>query len=89
MQRWDQHQIIQKYCPVVDEVSTMECLVNGWISQYKEYQVLIDVDNIDYYKSLHTEWLKHFEFFQFDFGLAMSMVRKGEGWKNKLKYRDE
>ena len=83
------HYLIQKYCPVADEVSTIECLVNGWISQYKEYQVLIDVDNIDYYKSLHTEWLKHFEFFQFDFGLAMSMVRKGEGWKNKLKYRDE
>ena len=83
------HYLIQKYCPVADEVSTIECLVNGWISQYKEYQVLINVDNIDYYKSLHTEWMKHFEFFQFDFGLAMSMVRKGEGWKNKLKYRDE
>lgn len=82
------HQIIQKYCPVVDEVSTMECLVNGWISQYKEYQVLIDVDNIDYYKSLHSEWLKHFEFFNYDFGLAMSMCNK-DGWKNKLKYRDE
>ena len=82
------HQIIQKYCPVVDEVSTMECLVNGWISQYKEYQVLIDVDNIDYYKSLHSEWLKHFEFFNYDFGLAMSMCNK-DGWKNKLRFRDE
>ena len=82
------HFLIEKYCPVVDEISTMECLVNGWISQYKEYQVLIDVDNIDYYKSLHTEWLKHFEFFNYDFGLAMSMCNK-EGWKNKLKYRDE
>ena len=82
------HFLIEKYCPVVDEISTMECLVNGWISQYKEYQVLIDIDNIDYYKSLHTEWLKHFEFFNYDFGLAMSMCNK-EGWKNKLKYRDE
>ena len=82
------HFLIEKYCPVVDEISTMECLVNGWISQYKEYQVLIDVDNIDYYKSLHTEWLKHFEFFNYDSGLAMSMCNK-EGWKNKLKYRDE
>ena len=82
------HLIIQKYCPVVDEIPTLECLVNGWISQYKEYQVLINVDNIDYYKSLHTEWLKHFEFFNYDFGLAMSMVTK-DGWKNKIKYRDE
>ena len=83
------HLLIQKYCPVVDDIPTLECLVNGWISEYKEYQVLIDVDNIDYYKSLNKEWVQHFEFFQFDFGLAMSMVKKGEGWKNKLKYRDE
>ena len=31
--------------------------------QDKEYQVLINVDNIDYYKSLNKEWLQHFEFF--------------------------
>lgn len=82
------HLIIQKYCPVVDEIPTLECLVNGWISQYKEYQVLIDVDNIDYYKSLHTEWLKHFEFFQYDFKKVMDMVKK-DGWKKKIEYRDE
>ena len=26
-----------------------EALKNGWISEYKEYQVLIDVDDIDTY----------------------------------------
>lgn len=81
------HLLIQKYCPVVDDISTIECLANGWISEYKEYQVLIDVDNIDYYKSLNKEWIEHFEFFQYDFGLAMSMVNK-DGWKNKIKFRD-
>ena len=81
------HLLIEKHCPEVDNVSTIECLVNGWISEYKEYQVLINVDNIDYYKSLHKEWLQHFEFFQYDFKLAMSMCNK-EGWKNKLAYRD-
>ena len=82
------HLLIEKYCHVVDEITTMECLVNGWISQYKEYQVLIDVDNIDYYKSLHSEWLKHFEFFQYDFGKVMDMVKK-DGWKKKIEYHDE
>lgn len=82
------HLLIQKYCPVVDTISTMECLVNGWISEYKEYQVLLEVDNIDYYKSLNREWLQHFEFFQYDFKLAMSMYNK-DGWKNKIKYRDK
>jgi superfamily II DNA or RNA helicase len=81
------HLLIQKYCPVVDDISTIECLANGWISEYKEYQVLLDVDNIDYYKSLNKEWIEHFEFFQYDFGLAMSMVNK-DGWKNKIKFRD-
>ena len=83
------HFLIEKYCPVVDDIPTIECLANGWISEYKEYQVLLDVDNIDYYKSLNKEWIQHFEFFQYDFGLAMSMVKPKVGWQNKIKFRDE
>lgn len=81
------HTLIEKYCPIVDCIPTIECLVNGWISEYKEYQVLIEVDDIQEYKNLNKEWIEHFEFFQYDFGLAMSMCNK-EGWKNKLAYRD-
>ena len=83
------HFLIQKYCPVVDDIPTIECLANGWISEYKEYQVLLDVDNIDYYKSLNKEWIQHFEFFQYDFDLAMSMVKPKVGWQNKIKFRDK
>ena len=80
------HVIMQKYCPIVDNISFLECLANGWVSEYKEYVVLIDVDDIEEYKSLNKEWTEHFEFFQYD--LAMSMVKKSVGWKNKLTYRD-
>ena len=83
------HVIIQKYCPIIDYVSFAECLANGWVADYKEYIVLIDVDDIQTYKNINKEWIEHFEFFQYDFKLAMSMVKPGEGWKNKLKYRDE
>ena len=83
------HIIMQKYCPIIDNVSFYECLANGWVSDYKEYIVLIDVDNIDEYKALNKEWVEHFEFFNYDFNLAMSMVKPGIGWKNKLRYRDE
>ena len=83
------HIIMQKYCPIVDNISFMECLANGWVSEYKEYLVLIDVDNIEEYKALNKEWTEHFEFFQFDFNKAMSMVKPNVGWKNKLAYRDE
>ena len=83
------HVIMNKYCPIVDNVSFMECLANGWVSEYKEYLVLIDVDDIQEYKNLNKEWTEHFEFFQFDFDKAMSMVKQGVGWKYKLAYRDE
>ena len=82
------HIIMQKYCPIVNVVSFAECLANGWVADYKEYIVLINVDNISEYKALNKEWTEHFEFFQFSFDLAMSMVKPGTGWKNKLAYRD-
>jgi len=82
------HIIMEKYCPVIDRITFAEALVNGWVSDYKEYVVLIDVDNINEYKSMNKEWMEHFEFFQYDFNLAMSMVKPNVGWKNKLAYRD-
>ena len=82
------HEILQKYCPVIDRVTTEEALANGWLSDFKEYQVLIDVDDIDEYKEYNREFTEHFEFFNFDFGLAMSMIGK-DGYKNRAKLRDK
>lgn len=82
------HYIMEKYCPIVDRITFLEASVNGWVADYKEYVVLLDVDNIEEYKALNKEWTEHFEFFQFDFDLAMSMVKPNVGWKNKLAYRD-
>lgn len=82
------HAIIEKYCPVVDKLTLLECQINGWVSNYKEYQVLIEVDDIEEYKKLNKEWIEHFEFFNFDFQKAMSCTGK-EGWRVKLKLRDE
>jgi len=80
-------QIISKYCPVIDTITTEEALLNGWVSKFKEYRVLINVDDIDTYKQYNKEFTEHFEFFQFDFNLAMSMVGKN-GYKYRLAYRD-
>ena len=55
--------IIAKYCPIVDKVSLYECQANGWISEYKEYQVLLDVDNMEEYNDYNREWIEHYEFF--------------------------
>lgn len=82
------HLLLQKYCPIIDTVTTTEALLNDWISEYKEYQVLIDVDNISEYKELNKEFIRYFEFFDYDFDKAMRCCGK-DGWKYKIQLRDE
>jgi len=82
------HIIMNKYCPIVDNISFLECLANGWVSDYKEYLVLIDVDNIEEYKGYNKQWLEHYEFFNFDFDRAKSTTGK-DGWRLKIALRDE
>ena len=82
------HEIIAKYCPVIDRVSTEEALLNGWLSNYKEYQVVINVDDIDVYKEYNREFTEHFEFFNYDFNLAMSCVGP-KGFINRAALRDK
>ena len=84
----ERHKLLEKYCPIVDTVTLQEAQLNGWVSQYNEYLVLIDVDDLDLYKQYNKEFVEHFEFFQYDFGKAMSMVGP-KGLANKLAYRDE
>lgn len=68
------HLLLEKYCPIVDTVTVQEALLNGWVSPYKEYLVIIDVPDIANYKEFNKSFTEHFEFFNFDFNLAMSMV---------------
>lgn len=82
------HEIIAKYCPVIDKVTTEEALLNGWLSNYKEYQVIIDVDDIAEYKEYNREFTEHFEFFNYDFDLAMSCIGP-KGFINRAALRDE
>lgn len=82
------HEILAKYAPVCDTITMEEALLNGWVSKYKDFVVLIDVDDIDVYKSYNKSFTESFEFFNFDFNKAMSMIGPS-GLKNKLAYRDE
>lgn len=84
----DRHVIIERYCPVCDSVQLGEALANGWVSSYVEYKVMLDVSDIDKYKELNKEFNKSFEFFNYDFNKAMSMVG-ANGIRNRLAYRDE
>ena len=82
------HEILAKYAPVCDTITIEEALLNNWVSKYKDYVVLIDVDDIDVYKNYNKEFTEHFEFFQFDFNKALSMIGP-QGLRNRLAYRDE
>lgn len=62
--------LIEKYCPVIDTITSEEALLNGWVSSFTEYLVLIDVDDIDTYKAYNKEFTHHFEFFNYDFNTA-------------------
>lgn len=81
------HVILEKYCPIIDKVTVIEATANGWVSPYKEYLVLLDVDDIDDYHQYQKDFIRHFEFFNFDFDLAMSM-KGSDGLRNRLRYRD-
>lgn len=84
----EKHGIIEKYCPICDTISLAEALANKWISDYTEYKVVLDVDDIDKYKEMNKEFQEHFSFFGFDFDLAMSMLGNN-GFKNKIAFRDK
>lgn len=83
-----QKEVMDKYCPVIDRVSTEEALTNGWISPFKEYQVLIEVDDIETYNKYNREFQEHYEFFNYDFNLAMSCIGPN-GFANRARLRDE
>lgn len=82
------HKLVEKYCPICDNVPITECLINGWISPYKVYQVLIDVDDIETYKQYNKQFQADFEFFDYDFDLAMSLLGPN-GFINRAKLRDK
>ena len=82
------HELLKQYCPVVDTVTIEVAKANGWVSDFTEYQVIVTAEDIDNYRQYNKEFVQHFEFFNFDFGLAMSMLGQN-GVKSKLRYRDE
>lgn len=74
--------LIAEHAPIVDTVSLQEAIQNNWISNYIEYKVLIEADDIEKYRKDDREFQEHFSFFNRDFDLAMRCV---SDWK--LRYQ--
>lgn len=82
------HSLLNQYCPVVDTVSLLEATANGWVAPFKEYKVIVDTNDLMTYLNLDKEFNTHFEFFNYDFGLIMSLLGP-KGFINKTHYRDK
>lgn len=78
------HNYLLQFCPVVDTISKEEAINNGWLSSYKEYQVLLDVD-LKEYNEYNSKFYEAFSFFDYDFALCMSMLG-ADGWKRKEQF---
>lgn len=68
------HRILEQYCPIIDTVTVKDALKNGWLSSYREYKVLIEVDDFHVYQQASQEFQEMFAIFNFDFNLAMKCV---------------
>ena len=82
------HKLVEKYCPICDTISIQECLANNWVSPYKIYQVIIDVDDIEEYEQLNKQFITSFEYFNFDWNLVNSLVGN-KGFIERSKLRDK
>lgn len=77
--------LINSICPVVDRVTLSDCIINHWASDFVEYKVILNVENIEEYKQLEYSFQRSFEFFNYNFDLAMKMSGK-DGFDNKKLY---
>lgn len=74
--------VLEKYCPLFDSVDIKTATENGWVAEYTEYKVMIDVD-LSTYNQANQTFLEHFAFFDFNWDNAMNAVQDSD-FRNKL-----
>lgn len=80
--------LLAKYAPVVDTITLQEAALNGWIAKYTDYVVIVEPDDINIYQDYNREFTQHFEYFGFDFPLAMSLTGP-KGFENRKAYTNQ
>lgn len=68
------HNLILKSIPVVDLITIQEAQANGWLSEYREYKVFLEPDDIQDYRDMSEKFSSAFSIFEYDFKLAMKCV---------------
>ena len=75
-------EVIDKYCPLFDSIDIKTATENGWVAEYTEYKVMIDVD-LSTYNQANQTFLEHFAFFDFNWDNAMNAVQDSN-FRDKL-----
>src|SRR5690606_13377050 len=65
------HDILERYAPICDRITTAECRKNRWISQMVEYNLGVEMSDEDreLYSNLRKEFQKNFDKFESDFDI--------------------
>lgn len=72
------HDLLLSYSPIVDTINIEEALREGWVSEFLEYNLGIELSEQDRleYNELNKNFHKYFGFFGHDFNLAMDCCAK-------------
>lgn len=71
------HSRLDEYTYVCDRINIEEAVSNNWLSDYRNYKVLIDVD-LSSYHEWNQKFQSLFSIFNFEFNTAMSCINKPE-----------
>lgn len=74
--------ILLEKAPICDEVSVKEAVDNKWLSEFREYVVMLDVDLTEYNK-LNQKFISCFSQMGYDFKVAMKAATNAV-FRNKL-----
>ena len=74
------HYIIEQQCPVIDTVSMQEALSMGYVSDFKVFNLGIELDDKERFKyeTMHDSFNKYFKWFDFNFQTAMKCLQSQE-----------
>jgi superfamily II DNA or RNA helicase len=70
------HYLIEQECPVIDTISMKESLAMGYVSDFKVFNLALDLDDKERerYENLHDSFNKYFKWFDFNFQAAMKCL---------------
>lgn len=69
------HKLIDKVCPVADNITLAEGIRNGWTSDHKVYVVLCRIDNLNSYNAMTKRFKELFEWFNYKFDIPMAILK--------------